>query len=75
MKSGAVRVNYRIPPVIKSVIMGANKTQVYVKEPAVKDGKTVLENLIFAFNHKDKDTKQELAKAFSDSYNDNVPGS
>jgi hypothetical protein len=73
MKSGAVRVNYRIPPIIKSAIMGANKTQVLVKEPAVKDGKTVLENLIFAFNHKDKATKQELAKAFSDSYNENVP--
>ncbi|KAL1612792.1 hypothetical protein SLS60_001021 [Paraconiothyrium brasiliense] len=74
MKSGAVRVNYRIPPIIKSSIMGANKMQVLTKEPSVKDGKTVLENLIFAFNHKDKATKQELAKTFSETYNDIVPG-
>ncbi|KAJ4358255.1 uncharacterized protein N0V89_002835 [Didymosphaeria variabile] len=74
MKSGAVRVNYRIPPIIKSSIMGANKTQVLTKEASVKDGKTVLENMVFAFNHKDKATKQELAKTFSETYNDNVAG-
>lgn len=74
MKSGAVRVNIRIPPVIKSTIMGANKTQVLTKEASVKDGKTILENLIFAFNHKDKETKQQLAQKFSETYNENVPG-
>lgn len=72
MKSGAVRVNYRIPPVLKSLIMGANMTQVLTRAPTVKEGKTVVENFIFAFNHKDKTTKQELAKRFSDTYNDNL---
>ncbi|KAF2450670.1 hypothetical protein P171DRAFT_143980 [Karstenula rhodostoma CBS 690.94] len=73
MKSGAVRVNYRIPPVLKSSIMGANMTQVLTREPTIKDGKTIVQHFIFAFNHKDKTTKQELAKKFSDTYNDTVP--
>ncbi|KAL5417719.1 hypothetical protein PMIN03_001418 [Paraphaeosphaeria minitans] len=69
MKSGAVRVNYRIPSALKSSIMGANMTQVLAREPTIKDGKSGIEIYIFAFNHKDKTTKQELAQKFSDTYN------
>ncbi|KAL5384996.1 hypothetical protein DPSP01_005096 [Paraphaeosphaeria sporulosa] len=71
MKSGAVRVNYRIPSAsaLKASIMGANMTQVLAREPTMKDGKAGIEIYIFAFNHKDKTTKQELAQKFTDTYN------
>lgn len=73
MKTGAVKLNNRIVPSIKSSVAGKNKSQVRTVAPFVKDdGSTGFEDLIVAFKAGTGPEKQALASKFSEVYNDNV---
>lgn len=73
MKSGAVRLNNRIVPGLKSSVAGATQSQVRAVAPYVKeDGSTGMEDVILAFKAGTVAEKQELAGRFSEVYNENV---
>ena len=73
MKTGAVKINNRFVPSIKSTVAGKNKSQVRTVAPLVKpDGTTGFEDLIVAFKAGTVPEKQALAEKFSNVYNDNI---